>query len=69
LGSDGVIPADKKAIPRQYWSVNGKYYESMSAFAPTGILDQFSLNQTPDLKREMTDPYVIERIKDAFVKD
>jgi hypothetical protein len=23
LGSDGVIPADKKAIPRQYWFING----------------------------------------------
>jgi hypothetical protein len=69
LGSDGVIPADKKAIPRQYWFVNGKYYESTSAFGPTGILNQFYLNQTPDLKQEMTDPYVIERIKDAFIKD
>lgn len=69
LGSDGVIPADKKAIPRQYWFVNGRYYESTSAFAPTGILNQFSLNQTPDLKREMTDAYVIERIKDAFIKE
>ena len=69
LGSDGVIPADKNAIPRQYWFVSGKYYESTSAFAPTGIPNQFSLNQTPDLKQEMTDPYVIERIKDAFGKD
>jgi hypothetical protein len=69
LGSDGVIPADKKAIPRQYWLVNGKYYESTFAFAPTAILNQFSLNQTPDLKREMTDPYVIERIEDAFIRD
>jgi len=64
-----VIPADKKAIPRQYWFVNGKYYESMSAFASAGIPNQFYLNQTPDLNREMTDLYVIDRIKDAFVKD
>jgi hypothetical protein len=69
LGSDGVIPADKKAIPRQYWFVNGKYYESTSAFAPTGIPNQFYLNQTPDLRQEMTDPYVIERIKAAFLND
>jgi hypothetical protein len=69
LGSDGVIPADKKAIPRQYWFVDGKYYESTSAFAPTGNPNQLYLNQTPDLEREMTDPYVIERIKAAFVKD
>lgn len=69
LGSDDVTPADKKAIPRQYWFINGKYYESMTAFAPTGNPNQLYLNQTPDLEREMTDPYVIERIKDAFVKD
>ncbi len=68
LGSDGVIPADKKAIPRQYWFVTGKYYESTFAFASTGNPNQFYLNQTPDLKREMTDPYVIERIKDTFNK-
>jgi hypothetical protein len=69
LGSDGVIPADKNAMPRQYWFVSGKYYESTSAFGPTGIQNQFYINQTPDLKQEMTDTYVIERIKDAFVKD
>jgi hypothetical protein len=69
LGSDGVIPAHKNAIPRQYWFVNGKYYESKTAFIPTGISNQFSLNQTPDLEREMTDPHIIERIKDAFIKD
>lgn len=32
LGSDGVIPAGKKAIPRHYSFINGKYYESMTAF-------------------------------------
>ncbi len=69
LGSDGVIPADKNAIPRQYWFISGKYYESTTAFASTGSPYQLSLNQTPDLDREMTDPCVIERIKDAFVKD
>jgi len=69
LGSDGVIPADKKAIPRQYWFLNGKYYESTTAFASNGSPYQLYLNQTPDLDREMTDPYIIERIKDAFVKD
>ena len=66
LGSDGVIPADKKAIPRQYWFINGKYYDSKSAFASAGSPNQIYLNQTPDLEREMTDPYVIERIKTAF---
>jgi hypothetical protein len=68
VGSDGVIPADKTAVPRLYWFVDGKYYESTSVFGPTGIERQFYINQTPDLTREMTDPYVIERIKDAFVK-
>jgi hypothetical protein len=68
LGSDGVIPADKKAIPRHYWFINGKYYESMTAFGSTGIPNRLSLNETPDLDREMTDPYVIERIKAAFIK-
>jgi len=34
-----------------------------------GNPNQLYLNQTPDLDREMTDPYVIERIKAAFVKD
>jgi hypothetical protein len=68
LGSDGVIPADKKAIPRQYWFISGKYYESTFAFAATGIPNQVCLNQTPDLEREMSDPYVIEKIKDAFVQ-
>jgi hypothetical protein len=69
LGSDGVIPADKKAIPRQYWFINKKYYDSKFGFAPTGISNQFSLNQIPDLDREMTDPYVIARIEAAFIKD
>jgi hypothetical protein len=63
LGSDGVIPAAKKAIPRQYWFINKKYYDSKFGFAPTGISNQFSLNQIPDLDREMTDPYVIARIE------
>jgi len=69
LGSDGVIPADKKAIPGQYWFVNGKYYESTIAFGPTGIERHFYLNQTPDFEHEMIDPYVIERIKAAFLND
>jgi hypothetical protein len=69
LGSDGVIPADKKAIPRHYWFINGTYYESTTAFASTGSSYQLYLNQTPDLKQEMTDPYVIERIKAAFAKN
>jgi hypothetical protein len=69
LGSDGVIPADKKAIPRQYWYVNGKYYESKSASVSTGDPTQFCIAQTPDLEREMTDPYVIKRIEGAFAKD
>lgn len=68
LGSDGVIPADKKAIPRQYWFINGKYYESKSAFV-AGTPNQIHLNQTPDLEHEITDPYLIERIKAAFIKD
>lgn len=68
LGSDGVIPADKKAIPRQYWFINGKYYESKSAFV-AGAPNQIHLNQTPDLEHEITDPYLIERIKAAFIKD
>jgi hypothetical protein len=69
LGSDGVIPADKKAIPRQYWFINGKYYESTIAFGSSGGPHRIYLNQAPDLEREMTDPYVIERIKAAFIKD
>jgi hypothetical protein len=69
LGSDGVIPADKKAIPTQYWFISGKYYDSKSAFEPAGSPNQICLNQTPDLEREMTDPYVIERIKTAFIKE
>jgi hypothetical protein len=68
LGSDGVIPADKNAVPRQYWFTNEKYYESKSAFAPTGQPNQFYLSQTPNLKEEMTDPYVVQKIKDAFAK-
>jgi hypothetical protein len=69
LGTDGVIPADKKAIPSTYWFINGKYYESTTAFAPTGISNQIQLNEVPNLERELTDPYVIERIKAAFLKD
>jgi hypothetical protein len=70
LGTDGVIPADKNAIPRSYWFINGKYYESKIAFAsPTGAPRHLFLNETPDMDREMTDPYVIARIKDAFFKD
>jgi hypothetical protein len=69
LGSDGVIPADRKAIPRQYWFINGKYYESKTAFASTGSPFHSDLNQTPDLAHEITDPYLIERTKAAFIKD
>jgi hypothetical protein len=29
----------------------------------------FSVNQTPDLEHEITDPYLIERTKAAFIKD
>lgn len=69
LGSDGVIPADKKAIPAQYWFVNGKYYKSKIEFGPTGSERHYCLNETPDFEQEITDPYIIERIKNAFVKD
>src|SRR4029077_12575111 len=69
LGSDGVIPCNKRAVPRHYWFINGKYYESMTAFASTGIPNQVHLNEMPDLEQQMTDPYVIERIKAAFLKD
>jgi hypothetical protein len=69
LGSDGVIPANKKAVPRHYWFINDRYFESRTAFAPTGVPNQVYLNETPDLEQEMTDPYVIERIKAAFLKD
>lgn len=68
LGSDDVMPADKRAIPRQYWFINGKYYESTSAFTPTANSNQFGISQTPDLEREMNDLYVIKRIGDAFMK-
>lgn len=68
LGSDGVIPADKKAIPRHYWFISGKYYDSTLAFAFAGTPNQVHLNEAPDLKQEMTDPYVIEKIKEAFVQ-
>ena len=68
LGSDGVIPADKKAIPRQFWFVSGKYYESKSVSISTGDPRQFCIAQAPDLEREMTDPYLIQRIEDAFVQ-
>jgi hypothetical protein len=69
LGSDGVIPADKKAIPRRYWFIKEKYYESTIAFEPTGIEGHFYLNQTPDFEQEITNPYIIERIKVAFLKN
>jgi hypothetical protein len=62
------MPADKRAIPRQYWFINGKYYESTSAFTPTANPNQFGISQTPDLEREMNDLYVIKRIGDAFMK-
>jgi hypothetical protein len=68
LGSDDVMPADKRAIPRQYWFIKGKYYESMSTFTATGIPNQFQISQTADLEKEMTDPYVVQRIGDAFIK-
>jgi hypothetical protein len=41
----------------------------MTAFGSTGNPNQIYLNQTPDLDQEMTDLYVIERIKAAFLKD
>lgn len=41
----------------------------MTVLGSSGNLNQIYLNETPDLEREMTDPYVIERIKDAFDKD
>jgi hypothetical protein len=69
LGSDGVMPVEKKGSPRQYWFINSKYYESKSTLAPSGSPNQFSIGQVPDLKQEMTDPYVIERIEAAFIKD
>jgi hypothetical protein len=69
LGSDGVIPADKKAIPSQYWFINGRYYDSKSASVSTGDPSQFCIAQIPDLGRELSDPYLIERINTAFLKD
>ena len=65
-----MIPADKQAIPGQYWFVNGKYYESKIEIS--GLLASktfLSLIRPPDFEQEITDPYVIERIKAAFVKD
>jgi hypothetical protein len=69
LGSDDVIPADKRAIPRQYWFINGKYYKSKTASVSTGDPSHFCIAQTPDLEQEMTDPYVIKRIEAAFIKE
>lgn len=69
LGTDGVIPCDKRAIPNTYWYINGKYYESQSVSVSTGDPSQFSIAQAPYMEREMTDPYLIERIKAAFIKD
>jgi hypothetical protein len=68
LGSDGVIPADKKAIPRQYWFVKGKYYESKSVSVSTGDPRQFCIAQAPDQEQEITDAHLIEKIKYAFVE-
>jgi len=47
---------------------HGKYYESITAFASTGIPNRLSFNEAPDLQLEMTDPYVIEKIKVVFIK-
>src|SRR5260370_5414580 len=69
LGSDGVIPSDKEAIPRQYWFVNHKYFESKSTSVFTRISHQFCIAQTPDLEREVTDPYIIKRIEIAFLEN
>jgi hypothetical protein len=69
LGTDGVIPCDKKAVPSTYWYINGKYYESKSVSVSTGDPTQFCIAQAPYLEREMTDPYLIERIEAAFLKE
>lgn len=69
LGSDGVIPADKDAIPRNYWYINGKYYESKSVSVTSGDPRQLQIAEGPDLKQEITDPYLIERIRGAFLKE
>ena len=69
LAFDGVQPIEKTASARRYWFTNGKYYESKSTLAPTGDPRQFSIGQVPDLKQEITDPYLIERIETAFNKD
>jgi hypothetical protein len=69
LGTDGVIPCDEKAVPNHYWYINGKYYESMTAFTSGSSPNQIYLNETPYLEREMTDAYVIKRIEAAFLKD
>jgi hypothetical protein len=68
LGSDGVIPAHKKAIPRQYWFVVGKYYESKSVSVPTGDPSQLRIAQSPDLE-QVADLYLIERIEAALRKE
>ena len=69
LGSDGVTPADKDAIPNQFWLVDGRYYKSKSALAPAGNERSFYLSQTPDFKCELTDLFTIQRIRDAHLKD
>jgi|SRR5579863_459802 len=69
LGSDGVIPADKRAIPREYWFINGKYYESRFVSVPTGDVSQLRIAQAPDLDREVTDPFLIKRMETAFRKE
>jgi len=69
LGTDGVIPCDKRAVPSTYWYINGKYYESKTVSVSTGDPTQFCIAQAPDLEREMTDPYLIERIEAAFLKE
>ncbi len=64
-----MIPCDKKAVPSTYWYINGIYYESKSVSVSTGDPTQFCIAQAPYLEREMTDPYLIERIEAAFFKE
>lgn len=65
LGSDGVIPAAKNAIPTNLWFVKGKYYQS-TIDVVGGSYPQFRLGETPNFGEEMTDPILIRKIEDAF---
>jgi hypothetical protein len=69
LGTDGVIPCDKSAVPGSYWYINGEYCMSKLVSVSTADPNQFCIAQAPDLEREMTDSYLIERIKAAFLKE